>query len=334
MIARPSRSTPVSLATTPPSRAESRRRGKYIRHRAEGDDLPVPALSTYSTSTLISSLSSSSLGRSGCFRSRSQLLVLGSCRQPCARACRRGPATKTQRTPAKAQEEKTRESVILTLPYLSFSPLARSCVAPAPMLPPCDSLSSDRISSRLLRLSLRNLRSSILQHRNSPLARLPRRRRNNSPLALRIPTAPVHSFRHAPRHPGHFPRHSAPEAGHDVLGHARPGGSRHLQKVHAERAYTLPHVFLLFLLERGRGIEADSAMIRPDTAARDLRRRREEAHPPRSATTLCPPRRVGQEPQAQRLARLARVQPGEAAASTFRAEESCSLRGLQENACS
>jgi hypothetical protein len=28
------------------------------------------------------------------------------------------------------------------------------------------------------------------------------------------------------------------------------------------------------------------------------------------------------------------LEPGEAAASTFRAEESCSLRGLQENACS
>lgn len=55
-----------------------------------------------------------------------------------------------------------------------------------------------------------------------------------------------------------------------------------------------------FLLARERRIELIATLYGfTRTAARDLRRRREEAHPPRSATTLCPPRRVGQEPQAQ-----------------------------------
>lgn len=252
MIARPSRSTPVSLATTPPSRAESRRRGKYIRHRAEGDDLPVPALSTYSTSTsdlvhLFWFFREEWDPRAGCFRSRSrsQLLALGSCRQPCARA--RLPSwtgdPRPKRTPAKRKKKQGNRLYLHSFLISCFLLSPVSCVALAPMSPSCDSLSRIGFRRFCFAHPLRSWTRFNTSH-HTPLARLLSRRRDNSRLALQIPITPIQLFRHAPRHPGHLPRHSAPEAGHDVLGYARPGGPRHVQKVHAERAYT--HISRLF----------------------------------------------------------------------------------------
>ena len=57
----------------------------------------------------------------------------------------------------------------------------------------------------------------------------------NSHLKLRIYVQKLsHHFRHAPRRPGHLPRHSYPKAGHDVQRYPRSGDSPNLQEIHAE----------------------------------------------------------------------------------------------------
>ena len=244
------------IATTPPPRAESRRReSKY--DIAEGDDPSVPALSTYSTSTSdLVTVFFSSFGRSGI---RARLLPscdssFTNCASDRARARlvvmdRRPEQTKT---PANA-EKKARESVILTLHYLFLPLLAifahRSFAYIAPIAQCLALFRRVYFTTILGTLPLAAPRLNSTPRNVPPVRPQPRRHLHLSPLAVpSIQFTPSdETLRHAPRHPGHFPRHSAPEAGHDVLGYARSGGPHHLQKVYAERACTISRVFSVSL---------------------------------------------------------------------------------------
>jgi hypothetical protein len=72
-------------------------------------------------------------------------------------------------------------------------------------------------------------------------------------------------FRHAPRRAGHLPRHAAPQAGHDVLGHALDRGPPRVQEVHAERAWGRPHAKLAPSLTVARSRSRSTSTTAPSS---------------------------------------------------------------------